>query len=195
MGMRKSSVIAIMAALSVSSCGSGENNPTENAVKVPEKVSDADPQPVSFPEPETVSAPKEIEVAAEESEEDTLTGPQRNAVRSAEQYLAMTGFSRAGLIQQPSSDAGDGYSVADATVAVDSLSVDWNENAERSARQYLDMTGFSCDGLVEQLSSSAGDRYTVAEATYGARQAGACRRSAKPPSSAGSRDIAPAVPS
>jgi hypothetical protein len=86
----------------------------------------------------------------------------------------MTGFSRDGLIEQLSSDAGDGYSVADATVAVDSLDVDWKENAAKSARQYLSMSGFSCQGLIEQLSSKAGDKYTVDQATYGARQAGAC---------------------
>lgn len=86
----------------------------------------------------------------------------------------MTGFSRSGLIEQLSSDAGSGYEVADATVAVDSLNIDWNKQAVRSAEQYLDMTGFSCDGLIEQLSSSAGSKYTVDEATYGAQQAGAC---------------------
>lgn len=104
-----------------------------------------------------------------------LTGPQKNAVRSAKQYLSIQGFSRDGLIQQLSSDAGDGYSVADATVAVDSLNVDWNKQAVRSAKQYLNIMGFSCKGLIEQLSSSSGDRYTVSQATYGARQAGACQ--------------------
>jgi hypothetical protein len=104
----------------------------------------------------------------------SLTGPQKNAVRSAKQYLDMSGFSRAGLIQQLSSDAGDGYHKNDATVAVDSLNVDWNKQAERSAKQYLDMTGFSCKGLIQQLSSSAGDRYTKEQATHGARAAGAC---------------------
>lgn len=103
-----------------------------------------------------------------------FTGPQKNAVRSAKQYLSMTGFSRSGLIGQLSSDAGDGYKVADATVAVDSLNVDWNKQAERSAQQYLDMMGFSCKGLIQQLSSSAGDRYTKDQATHGARAAGAC---------------------
>jgi len=106
--------------------------------------------------------------------EDGLNRPQRNAVRSAEQYLSMMGFSRSGLIKQLSSDAGDGYSVADATVAVDHLNVDWNEQATRSAKQYLSMMGFSCSGLIEQLSSSAGDQYTMNQATHGARQAGAC---------------------
>jgi hypothetical protein len=103
-----------------------------------------------------------------------LTGPQRNAVRSANQYLSMSGFSRDGLIEQLSSSYGDGYDVADATVAVDSLDVDWNENAAKSARQYLSMTGFSCNGLIEQLSSSYGDKYTASQAAYGARAAGAC---------------------
>jgi hypothetical protein len=86
----------------------------------------------------------------------------------------MSGFSRAGLIQQLSSSAGSGYAVEDATVAVDSLSVDWNEQAVRSAKEYLEMSGFSCKGLINQLSSSAGSHYTVAQATYGAKQAGAC---------------------
>ncbi len=103
-----------------------------------------------------------------------LTGPQKNAVRSAKQYLNISGFSRAGLIEQLSSSYGDGYEVADATAAVDSLGVDWNANAVKSAKQYLSISGFSCKGLIEQLSSSAGDKYTESQATYGARQAGAC---------------------
>jgi len=104
-----------------------------------------------------------------------LTGPQNNAVRSANQYLSMMGFSREGLIQQLSSDAGDGYSVTDATVAVDSLNINWNRQAVRSAQHYLSMMGFSCKGLIEQLSSDAGEKYTVSQATYGAREAGACQ--------------------
>jgi len=102
-----------------------------------------------------------------------LTGPQENAVRSAKQYLRTEGFSRRGLIQQLSSSA-SGYSVADATVAVDSLHIDWDKEAVRSAKQYLSIEGFSCRGLIHQLSSSAGSGYTVNQATYGAQQSGAC---------------------
>jgi hypothetical protein len=99
---------------------------------------------------------------------------KENAARSAQQYLSFSGFSRVGLIQQLSSDAGDGYDVADATAAVDSLNVDWNAQAVRSAKQYLSISGFSCKGLVQQLSSSAGDGYTASQAAFGAKQAGAC---------------------
>ena len=120
---------------------------------------------------------KQVTSAAEGPENTPsvgLFGPQANAARNAQQYLEMTGFSRRGLIDQLSSDAGNGYDVADATAAVDSLGVDWNEQAVRSAKQYLEMTGFSCSGLIEQLSSDAGSKYTKAQARYGAEQAGAC---------------------
>ncbi|RMW07743.1 hypothetical protein ALP03_200201 [Pseudomonas amygdali pv. tabaci] len=103
-----------------------------------------------------------------------LTGPQNNAVRSAKQYLSMTGFSRNGLIHQLSSDAGEGFDVSDATKAVDSMNIDWNQQAVRSAKQYLNMMGFSCKGLIKQLSSSAGEKYTVDQATYGAKHADGC---------------------
>jgi hypothetical protein len=86
----------------------------------------------------------------------------------------LQGFSRKGLIQQLSSDAGSGYDSADATAAVDSLNVDWNQQAVRSAKQYLELQGFSCKGLVQQLSSRAGSGYTLDQAQYGAKQAGAC---------------------
>lgn len=113
--------------------------------------------------------------AEESSPASSLTGPQKNAARSAAQYLRMSGFSRDGLIHQLSSDAGEGYDVSDAVAAVDSLNVDWNEQATRSAKQYLSMQGFSCKGLVRQLSSRAGEKFTVNQATYGAQQAGACK--------------------
>lgn len=81
----------------------------------------------------------------------SLTGPQDNAVRSAEQYLSMSGFSRNGLIRQLSSSAGEGYDIADATAAVDSLNVNWKAQAVRSAEQYLSMSGFSRSGLIPSL--------------------------------------------
>jgi hypothetical protein len=104
----------------------------------------------------------------------SLTASQQNAVREAQQYLATSAFSRQGLIDQLSSSYGSGYSVADATAAVDSLNADWNAEAVKSAKQYLSMQGFSCTNLIQQLDSSYGDKYTVAQATYGAQQAGVC---------------------
>jgi hypothetical protein len=78
------------------------------------------------------------------------------------------------LIEQLSSQAGNGFNTDDATKAVDSLNVDWNQEAVKSAKQYLQMMGFSCNGLVQQLSSRAGAKFTQQQATFGAQRAGAC---------------------
>lgn len=125
--------------------------------------------PVAAPVSDAATTPASSEPAGPE-----LTTQQKNAVRSAKNYLSFKGFSRKGLIQQLSSSAGDGFAVEDATVAVDSLDVDWNEQAVRSAKAYLDFKGFSCSGLKQQLSSDAGDGFTAEQAAYGAEQAGAC---------------------
>jgi hypothetical protein len=124
--------------------------------------------------PHVVSTPGPAEAEAAPATAAGLTAQQNNALRSAKQYLSVQGFSRNGLIQQLSSEAGSGYEVTDATVAVDSLNVDWNQQAAKSAKQYLTVQGFSCKGLVQQLSSSAGSGFTVDQARYGATQAGAC---------------------
>jgi hypothetical protein len=95
-----------------------------------------------------------------------MTRSQENAIRSAENYLDFMPFSRLGLIRQLSSSAGDGYSKADATYAVDHITVNYNEQAYKAGKNYLDMMSFSRAGLIQQLTSSAGDQYTRAQATY-----------------------------
>jgi hypothetical protein len=95
-----------------------------------------------------------------------------NALSSAENYLSFTAFSRLGLIDQLSSDYGDGYAVADATWAVDQLHADWNKQAVKAAKNYLSFTSFSRQGLIDQLSSSYGDQYTLAQATYAVNKIG-----------------------
>lgn len=102
---------------------------------------------------------------------DKLDLEQKNAIKSAENYLSFSAFSREGLIQQLSSDYGDGYSKEDAEFAVDYLEkndlVDWKEQAYRAAENYLSVSPFSKKGLIDQLSSEYGDKYTKDEAEYG----------------------------
>ena len=98
---------------------------------------------------------------------------QANAVRSAENYLSFTHFSRSGLIKQLSSEFGDGYATGDATAAVDSLVIDWDAQAVGKAREYLDLSGFSCLGLVNQLASDA-EGFTYEQAKHGATEIGLC---------------------
>jgi hypothetical protein len=95
-------------------------------------------------------------------------------VAAAKDYLNTEAFSRQGLIDQLDSSAGSGYAVSDATVAVDSLTVNWNAEAVKAAKQYLATQPFSCTDLIQQLDSPDGSEFTVAQATYGATQAGDC---------------------
>jgi hypothetical protein len=123
---------------------------------------------------DTFNLPSESDADFQVAQSTGMTGPQRNAVKSAESYLKIGGFSRDGLIEQLSSSSGSGYSLSDATYAVDSLNVNWNQEAVESANSYLRVSGFSCQGLIDQLSSKSGSKFTISQATYGAQQAGAC---------------------
>jgi hypothetical protein len=102
----------------------------------------------------------------------TTSGPagatraQQNALRAANQYLEVMAFSRAGLIEQLSSEYGDGYTRDDAVWAVDRCGADWDDQAVRAAERYLEVMAFSRAGLIEQLSSEHGDGFTVAQATH-----------------------------
>jgi hypothetical protein len=99
------------------------------------------------------------------------TTGQENAIRSAQQYLSLgSGFSRSGLIQQLSSQAGDGFPMAEAVFAVNHIKVDWNQQAYLSGKNYLSLSGFSRAGLIQQLTSKAGDGFTLAQATYAANK-------------------------
>ncbi len=95
-----------------------------------------------------------------------MTAAQRNAVRSAENYLSFTAFSRSGLIDQLEYED---FSTADATFAVDYLSPDYDEQAAKSAENYLEFTSFSRQGLIDQLMYEG---FTLSQATYGTDRAG-----------------------
>ena len=104
--------------------------------------------------------------AAAEAAKPKFTVAQENAIRTAQDYLDTSGFSRSGLIGQLSFE---GFSAKDATAAVDSMKVNWNNQAARTAKDYLDTSGFSRSGLIDQLIFEG---YTKTQATYGANSVG-----------------------
>lgn len=103
-----------------------------------------------------------------------LNAKQEVARVAAEQYLQTMPFSKAGLIEQLSSDAGSKFPKEDAIAAVNSLNVDWKQQAAKAAQQYLDTMPMSCDALINQLASEAGSKFTQEQATYGAKQTKVC---------------------
>lgn len=120
----------------------------------------------STPTTTTMEAEPDLTVATTAA--DSLTDAQRQAVRSAEAYLSIGGFSRLGLIAQLEFEE---FTQQDATAAVDRLGVDWAEQAALSAESYLEIGGFSCQGLIDQLEF---EEFTREEAEAGAHSTGIC---------------------
>jgi hypothetical protein len=106
-----------------------------------------------------------ISLAVAKAPKPQLTSGQENALRSAEDYLAYSAFSRKGLIEQLEYE---GYSTKNATFAVDHVTVNWNEQAAQSAKDYLEYSPFSRQGLIEQLEYEG---FTHEQAKYGVNQA------------------------
>ncbi len=111
--------------------------------------------------------PKQAENAKETEPENIPTTGQRNALKSAKDYLDFTAFSYEGLIGQLEYEK---YSHEDAVYAADNCGADWNEQALKSAKNYLSFTAFSYKGLIEQLKF---EQFTTEQATYGADSCGA----------------------
>ncbi len=96
-----------------------------------------------------------------------LTIEQQQAIKQAESYMTFTAFSRQGLIDQLEFE---GFSIADATVAVDHMEIDWADQAVKKAKSYLKYTAFSYSGLVEMLEYEG---FSSGDATYAADHVGA----------------------
>lgn len=101
---------------------------------------------------------------------------QQNAYRSAVSYLDYSAFSRAGLLEQLTSEYGEGYPPEDAEFAVARLEaeggVDWNAEAAEAAKSYLEYSAFSRQGLLDQLTSQYGEQFTPEQAEYGVSTTG-----------------------
>ena len=143
-----------------------EPSPSVVQTEAPVETTEPTTEPPATAEPTTAPKPKPT------ATEPAMTLSQEQAVGAAESYLELTAFSRKGLIRQLSSEAGEGFSVKDATFAVDHIKVNWNEQAARSARSYLEMTHFSRAGLIRQLESDSGEGFTHRQAVYGVTKAG-----------------------
>ena len=166
--MKKAIVLLLLSALLVG-CGSSsqpEAAAVESVSKSTTESSSTETTPEETPEETPEATP---EVTEEPDPTEGFTTEQKNAIRSAKDYLSFSGFSKAGLFEQLSSEYGDKYPVEVAEFAVQYLEdnelVDWAEQAIKSAESYLSLTGFSRVGLIDQLTSEYGDQFTEEEAS------------------------------
>ena len=131
--------------------------PSKPAASKPAKPA----QPVQKPAPKPKPKPAPKPAPAPQ-------GPsfsQQQAVDTAEGYLESQAFSKLGLIDQLKFEK---FSKADATYAVNHITVDWREQAVLEAKDYLDSDSFSEQGLVEQLEF---EQFTHSQAVHGAHVA------------------------
>lgn len=105
-----------------------------------------------------------IEPALPENSNETIG--QRNATRSAKNYISMMPFSHSGLVAQLEFE---NYSAEDAIYGADNCGADWYEQAAKKAQVYLDMMAFSRDGLIEQLEFEG---FTTEQAIFGVEAVG-----------------------
>jgi hypothetical protein len=115
------------------------------------------------------------EEVVEESEEENVDSPgetdsatlgEKNALRTALDYLNYTSFSYSGLVEQLEFE---GYTHKEAVYGADNCGADWNEQAALMAEDYLDYSSFSRDGLIDQLEFEG---FTRQQAEYGVQAVG-----------------------
>lgn len=121
------------------------------------------------PDKDAANEPMEeaTEATTQVTEDDDATMGEKNALRTAKQYLDFSAFSYEGLIAQLEFEE---YTHDEAVYAADNCGADWFEQALLSALNYLDFTVFSYTGLIEQLEY---EEFTTEQATYGADNCGA----------------------
>jgi len=175
----KTLIAVALLGLALAGCGSSNPPATQPAAVV---TVTATPQPAAVV---TVTAtpkathkpkpkPKPTHTAAPVAVAPVASGPtasEREALASAKDYLSSKAFSRSGLIDQLHSAYGEGFSLSDATWAVDHVKVNWNHEAYFSAKDYLSYQSFSLSGLIDQLQSAYGEGFTHSQAVWGATKA------------------------
>lgn len=146
-------IVVILVFLSIIGGLMGDNKETAAPAVSPPAAS---PPPAPTPPPPVAPSPPSA---------PSLSSGQENAVAKAEDYLDYSAFSRTGLIKQLKYE---GFSLADATYAVDHVVVNWNEQAAKKAADYLDYSSFSRSGLMDQLLYEG---FTQTQAAYGVSMA------------------------
>jgi len=90
---------------------------------------------------------------------------EKNALKSATNYLSVKPFSKYGLANLLKFD---GYTEGEANYAAENCGANWEEQAVKSARNYIGAMPFSKRGLIKQLKFEG---YTQKQAEYGVEKA------------------------
>ena len=95
-----------------------------------------------------------------------LTPEKERAVKAAQRYLRLGGFSHAKLFEQLTSEHGEGLPVDAAEYAIDQVDADWNEQALIAAQKYKKIDMSDSDIYRKLVGDKFGDGFTPEEAQY-----------------------------
>lgn len=115
------------------------------------------------PKQENKPANKE---ASKSKPKENVPREYQNALKTAEQYIRMTPFSKQHLYEQLTSEYGSKFPKEAAQYAIDNLKVDYKEQALKEAKTYMELMPMSDSELFDQLTSEYGGKYTEEEAQY-----------------------------
>ena len=161
-------LLAITTALSfglfTSACKSKDDSDKDNK-KSERKKDEDDPDETEKIDESTENSPTETMDPSKKPSQGS-----QDAYETALVYIDMMGFSRQGLIDQLTSEWGDGFSLEEATIAVDALenngAVDWNEQAVKAAIDYAEKMNYSEATILEELESDYSGKFTHEQAAY-----------------------------
>ncbi|RAK45183.1 hypothetical protein BHU61_06495 [Macrococcus epidermidis] len=101
------------------------------------------------------------------TKDDTnITREHVAALAAAQNYIDIMPFSKAGLYDQLTSDAGNAFPPEAAQYAIDNVEADFKEEAVEAANSYNETLPMSDQELLQQLTSEAGSKFTQEEAQY-----------------------------
>lgn len=101
------------------------------------------------------------------SKESDVPREYKNAVSTVNDYQeAMGDMSYQGLMEQLTSEDGEGYPQKAAEYALSHVKIDYNQNALECAKNYQENIPMSDQQLMEQLTSQDGEGFTQEQAQY-----------------------------
>lgn len=115
---------------------------------------------------EEITANKSNTEKKSTKENNNISREHVAALAAAQNYVDMMPFSKAGLYDQLTSDAGNSFPPEAAQYAIDNVEADFKEEAVEAANSYNETFPMSDQELLQQLTSEAGSKFTQEEAQY-----------------------------
>ncbi len=103
---------------------------------------------------------------AKDTTKENIPKEYQSALKKADSYANIMNFSKKGLYQQLTSDAGEKFTEEAAQYAIENVKTDWKKNALAKAKIYQNEMSMSKGAIHDQLVSDAGEKFTEEEAQY-----------------------------